>query len=87
MRDTGGILLDVNPDRRLAENVRHVVEDNGDKVLDLHVWRLGPGHMSAVLSIATDEPQRRPGFYHTALKRFKALSHVTVEVNPTHTAA
>lgn len=82
MRDTGGILLDMNPDRRMDENVRHVIEDNGDAVLDLHVWRVGPGHMSAVLSVVTQDTQRNPGFYHAALKRFKGLSHVTVEVNP-----
>ncbi|RKT22185.1 cation diffusion facilitator family transporter [Paraburkholderia sp. RAU2J] len=87
MRDTGGILLDMNPDRKMADNVRHVIEDNGDKVLDLHVWRVGPGHMSAVVSVATSESQRNPGFYHAALKRFKGLSHVTVEVNPTRATA
>lgn len=87
MRDTGGILLDMNPDRKMADNVRQVIEDIGDQVLDLHVWRVGPGHMSAVVSVATSEPQRSPGFYHATLKRFKGLSHVTVEVNPTHVAA
>ncbi|MBB5443115.1 MULTISPECIES: CDF family Co(II)/Ni(II) efflux transporter DmeF [unclassified Paraburkholderia] len=87
MRDTGGILLDMNPDRKMADHVRHVIEDNGDKVLDLHVWRVGPGHMSAVVSVATSESQRSPSFYHLALKRFKGLSHVTVEVNPTRAAA
>jgi cation diffusion facilitator family transporter len=87
MHDTGAILLDMSPDRRMADNVRHAIEDNGDKVLDLHVWRLGPGHMSAVVSVATGEPQRSPGFSHAALKRFKGLSHVTVEVNPMHPAA
>lgn len=81
IRDTGGILLDVNPDRRMVDSVRHVIEDNGDKVLDLHVWRVGPGHMSAIVSVATNEAQRNPSFYHAALKRFKGLSHVTVEVN------
>jgi len=83
MRDTGGILLDMNLDKRMAENVRHVIEDNGDTVLDLHVWRVGPGHMSAIVSVATREVQRNSGFYRSALKRFKGLSHVTVEVNPT----
>ncbi|MFM0329496.1 CDF family Co(II)/Ni(II) efflux transporter DmeF [Paraburkholderia strydomiana] len=86
MRDTGAILLDMNPDQRMAENVRHAIEDNGDKVVDLHVWRLGPGHMSAVVSVLTTEAQRTPSFYHAALKRFKGLSHVTVEVNPTQLA-
>lgn len=87
MRDTGGILLDMSTDRRMVENVRHVIEDNGDTVLDLHVWRVGPGHMSAVVSVATGEAQRNPSFYHAALKRFKGLSHVTVEVNPNRFAA
>ncbi len=82
MRDTGGILLDISPDRDIAENVRHVIEDNGDTILDLHVWRVGPGHMSAIISVATREAQHNPGFYRAALKRFKGLSHVTVEVNP-----
>ncbi|MDN7179581.1 CDF family Co(II)/Ni(II) efflux transporter DmeF [Caballeronia sp. SEWSISQ10-4 2] len=87
MRDTGAILLDMSPDRRMAENVRHAVEDRGDKVVDLHVWRVGPGHMSAVVSVATNEPQHDSRFYHAALKRFKGLSHVTVEVQPAHSAA
>lgn len=82
MRDTGGILLDMNTDRKMADKVRHVIEANGDKVLDLHVWRLGPGHMSALVSVATSEPQRNPAFYHAALKRFEGLSHLTVEVHP-----
>jgi cation diffusion facilitator family transporter len=87
MRDTGAILLDMSPDRRMAENVRHAIEDRGDKVVDLHVWRVGPGHMSAVVSVATGEPQRDSRFYHAALERFKGLSHVTVEVQPLQAAA
>ncbi|MCC8402980.1 CDF family Co(II)/Ni(II) efflux transporter DmeF [Paraburkholderia sp. MMS20-SJTN17] len=82
MRDTGAILLDMNSDRRMVENVRHAIEDRGDKVVDLHVWRVGPGHMSAVVSVATGEPQRDSRFYHAVLRRFEGLSHVTVEVQP-----
>jgi cation diffusion facilitator family transporter len=87
MRDTGAILLDMSPDRRMAENVRHAIEDRGDKVVDLHVWRVGPGHMSAVVSVATSESQRDSRFYHAVLERFKGLSHVTVEVQPSQVAA
>jgi len=31
MRDTGGILLDMNLDKRMVENVRHVIEDNAGR--------------------------------------------------------
>ncbi|MDP9581139.1 UNVERIFIED_ORG: cation diffusion facilitator family transporter [Burkholderia contaminans] len=82
MRDTGGILLDMNSDRRLTDNVRDAIEGVGDRVGDLHVWRLGPGHMSAVVSVATADPKRDARFYHGVLQRFRNLSHVTVEVIP-----
>lgn len=81
MRDTGRILLDGSPDTRLADNVRRSIESGGDRVTDLHVWRLGPGHMSAVVSVATGDPARDSRFYHQLLKRFTSLSHVTVEVH------
>ncbi|KVE66295.1 CDF family Co(II)/Ni(II) efflux transporter DmeF [Burkholderia vietnamiensis] len=82
MRDTGSILLDMNPDRRLADSVRAALESTGDRIRDLHVWRLGPGHMSAVVSVLTDDPQRDARYYHRVLQRFGSLSHVTVEVVP-----
>ncbi|SMG60654.1 CDF family Co(II)/Ni(II) efflux transporter DmeF [Paraburkholderia susongensis] len=87
MRDTGAILLDMSLDQRMTENVRHAIEDRGDKVVDLHVWRVGPGHMSAVVSVATGETQRDSRFYHAVLGRFKGLSHVTVEVQPLQAGA
>jgi cation diffusion facilitator family transporter len=82
VRDTGAILLDMTPGRRAADNVRHVIEAHGDQVLDLHVWRLGPGHMGAVLSVATGRPDHDARFYHTHLGRIKNLSHLTVEIFP-----
>lgn len=80
IRDTGGILVDINTDQRMANKVKAAIEAEGDKLLDLHVWRLGPGHLGAVVSVATNEPQRGAEFYHLVLQRFKGLSHITVEV-------
>ncbi|RQU79933.1 cation transporter [Burkholderia cenocepacia] len=80
MRDTGGILLDVNVDRRLTDNVRRAIEALGDKVNDLHVWRVGPGHMSAIVSVESGDAARDARFYHALLARFDGVSHVTVEV-------
>lgn len=37
MRVNGAILLDINPDRRMAKNVRHAIEDRSDKAIVLHV--------------------------------------------------
>ena len=82
MRDTGAVLLDMNPDQRMTENVRHAIEATGDTVIDRHVWRVGPGHMSALVSVTTREARCDSHFYHALLKRFDGLSHVTVEMNP-----
>jgi cation diffusion facilitator family transporter len=79
IRDTGAILLDMNPDQGMAERIRAVIEVDGDRLTDLHLWRLGPGHLGAILSIATTAP-RGPTHYRRLLERFSALSHVTVEV-------
>ena len=79
IRDTGAILLDMNPDQGMAERMRTVIEVDGDRLTDLHLWRLGPGHLGAVLSVATAK-LREPDYYHRLLARFSALSHVTVEV-------
>ena len=81
IRDTGGILLDVNPDPRITAKVREVIECDGDRLIDLHLWRLGPGHLGAVISVATKQP-RDCGYYRARLSQFSTLSHVTVEVTP-----
>jgi cation diffusion facilitator family transporter len=79
LRDTGKILLDVCPDALTAERMRQTLEQDGDEVKDLHLWRLGPGHLGAIVSVATTKP-RNVGFYRSLLQPYKALSHVTVEV-------
>jgi cation diffusion facilitator family transporter len=79
MRDTGAILLDMNPDRGMAGRVRATIEADGDRVTDLHLWRLGPGHLGAILSIDTAK-RRGPEYYRRLLDRFRILSHMTIEV-------
>lgn len=81
VRDTGAILMDISPGDKMANKVRATVETAGDKLVDLHVWRLGPGHFGAVVSVVTSESQRGPAFYHAALRQLKGMSHLTVEVH------
>jgi cation diffusion facilitator family transporter len=79
IRDTGAILLDMNPDRRLADELRQTVEREGDELTDLHLWRVGPGHLAAILSIASRVP-RSPHEYRVRLARYRLLSHITIEI-------
>jgi cation diffusion facilitator family transporter len=80
VRDTGAILLDMNPDRPLADNLRQTIEGDGDKIVDLHLWRLGPGHLGAIVSVNTCQA-RGSDYYRAKLARFRSLSHLTIEVH------
>lgn len=79
IRDTGAVLLDMAPDRQTAQRIRSAVEAAGDRLTDLHVWRLGPGHLGAIVAVATDAAHDA-GFYRARLADVPALSHVTIEV-------
>ena len=79
IRDTGAILLDMNPDKGMANKLREEVEAEGDTLADLHLWRLGPGHLGAIISVITSKG-RDADYYRNRLARFKSLSHLTVEV-------
>jgi cation diffusion facilitator family transporter len=86
IRDTGAILLDMNPDRRMADNLKRSIENDGDQLVDLHLWRLGPGHLGAIVSVATAK-QQEEHYYRAKFARFRALSHLTIEVRHVDPAA
>ncbi|MBV8817577.1 MAG: cation transporter [Acidobacteriaceae bacterium] len=79
IRDTGAILLDMNPDRHMADNLKRSIESEGDQLVDLHLWRLGPGHLGAIVSVTTTM-QREEQYYRAKIARFRSLSHLTIEV-------
>jgi cation diffusion facilitator family transporter len=79
LRDAGGVLLDVTPDDRLCEAIKARLETEGDFVSDLHLWRLGPGHRAAIISIVSDHP-KSPQEHKASLANLPGLSHVTIEV-------
>jgi cation diffusion facilitator family transporter len=87
MRTAAAVLVDAVPDDRLAGLVRSRLETGTDRVADLHLWRLGPGHMALIAVIVSDRPQP-PAVYKTRLHDIAGLSHVTVEVQqcPDHAA-
>ncbi|MGJ5208423.1 CDF family Co(II)/Ni(II) efflux transporter DmeF [Bradyrhizobium sp. HKCCYLR20261] len=79
IRDAGAVLLDVNGDRRLEATIRARLEASGDRVTDLHLWQVGPGHRAVVVSIVSNAPLA-PAMYKQRLRDLHGLSHVTVEV-------
>ena len=84
MRRTGAALLDINPSPELTAEVRRRLSDGGERVIDLHLWRLGPGHHAVIAVIASAHP-KPVATYRARLAGLAGLSHVTVEVrNDSH---
>lgn len=79
VRTAGAVLLDLVPSQHLAATIRDRLEAGGDRVADLHLWRLGPGHTGVIAAIVSDDPQP-PEAYKQRLAAIGGLSHVTVEV-------
>ncbi|MGO4174128.1 CDF family Co(II)/Ni(II) efflux transporter DmeF [Bosea sp. TAF32] len=80
LRSSGGVLLDTVPDEELAKRIGERIAAEGAEVADLHLWQVGPGHRSAIVSVVTGQP-KPPAAYKALLADLPTLSHVTVEVN------
>jgi len=73
------VLLDMNPDADLSAALRDAIEGEGDTLVDLHLWRLGPGHLGAILSVQTDS-ERGIEHYRETTRRVGSFSHLTIEI-------
>jgi cation diffusion facilitator family transporter len=81
MRETGKVLLDYSDQTPVEAAIRHVVASERDATLmDLHVWRVGPGAYSAIVALSA-----RDGVSPVNLRRrlcdVHHLHHVTIEIN------
>jgi cation diffusion facilitator family transporter len=80
LRDTSGILLDSSVDPAVCDAIREAVEtEPGCRVSDLHVWAVAPGHLAAVLSVVSDQPEHAATIKER-LAGFDELIHVNIEV-------
>jgi cation diffusion facilitator family transporter len=81
IRSSGAVLLDLVPSRGLADRVRERLEVEGDRVADLHLWQLGPGHAGLIAAVVSEHPQPTQT-YKARLAGIAGISHVTIEVHP-----
>ena len=79
IRASGAVLLDVSVDQDLEGVIRDRLQTRGDRVTDLHLWQVGPGHRAAVISVISDDPLP-PSTYKRRLGGLQGLCHITIEV-------
>jgi len=74
-------LLDVVSSPRHEQIVRQRLEAIDDvRVADLHVWELGPGRRSCIVSVVTAHP-REVSYYRDAVLAALAVAHLTIEIH------
>ncbi len=82
LKDTGGILLDADVASETLDKVRQAIEaDENSRVIDLHVWKVGPSERAAILHVAADTPKHSDHYRQILLSQAGAR-HVTVEIHP-----
>lgn len=83
LRSAGAVLVDAVPQGDvLAGKIRRTVETEEERITDLHVWQVGPGHHAVIVAIKSPSPQA-PAFYRHKLAAIHELSHITVEIDAT----
>jgi cation diffusion facilitator family transporter len=79
VRSAGAVLLDASPDPVLSAKIAARLQRHGDRISDLHLWRVGPGHLAGIISLVSDHPES-PRVYKERLSDMPGLSHLTIEV-------
>ena len=81
LRETSRVLLDHQAPTELRDRLRAALEDPGDaRVVDLHVWSIGPGLFAAAIALVGPEP-RATATYKRRIPPELPLVHVTLEVH------
>lgn len=80
LKSTSAILLDEQGADHLEDSIREAIESDPDhRVVDLHIWTVGPGISAAILSIVSRSPQQ-PDYFKALIPDHLPLQHVSIEV-------
>ena len=90
MKETSPVLLDESIALKHKTAIKEIIEEDADnRIADLHIWRVGPEHYAAIISVVSHHP-KEPDYYKRLLKDtadlkqrkiMRKLVHLTVEVH------
>jgi cation diffusion facilitator family transporter len=80
LRRTGMQLLDACPSPDTAARIRRAVEAlPGSRVVDLHLWELGPGRRGCIVAVAS-QPARTVAEIRQVVFEVEPIEHLTIQV-------
>jgi cation diffusion facilitator family transporter len=80
LMETGQVLLDAEDNRAVTTRIVGLIERAGDRIADLHLWRVGNSSHACIVSLWTHDP-KPTSYYKALLAQVPGIDHVTVEVN------
>ena len=80
LRTTSGILLDEQGPEPIRNAITENLEAGGVRIVDLHVWSIGPNIYSAIVSLVASDP-KSPEYYKRNLPSDVGVVHWTIEVH------
>ena len=82
LHSTSTVLLDREGSDDMREVIRERIEAEADnRVVDLHVWAVGPNIYSVIVSVVTHDP-KPPEHYKRLIPAGLGVMHAVVEVHP-----
>ena len=80
VKDSGKVLLDRQVSPEILKTVRNRVEsESGLRVVDLHIWSIGPGCLAAIISVQATHPCQL-GDVEKLIPDNLGIQHLTIEV-------
>src|SRR5664279_4231342 len=84
IRQTSRVLLDSEMDNPVVQEIREALEsphiEDGSRITDLHVWRVGRQSFAAALTLVTHDAALTAARVREALAVHQEIAHVTVEI-------
>lgn len=80
VRECGRQLIDLDPSKKHRELVKTALEGvEGTRVVDLHLWRVGPRQLVCMVSVASPQPRPLEEYKQVVLAAVP-VDHLTVEI-------
>jgi cation diffusion facilitator family transporter len=81
LRSTSEVLLDRQGPDHISQEIAACIEaDRDSRVLDLHLWSIGPGAYSAIITVLATHPSS-PDDYRARIPVHLGLVHAAIEVS------
>ncbi len=80
IKESSAILLDADIDGKVRVEITQILAQEDDiEINDLHVWKVGPNHLAAIVSLISHQPRHSDEF-RQRLKTIPHLEHITIEM-------